>query len=189
MSEMREYSVLSYTELCELIEQGVIQKSSYDLVNSASIDIRLGNEILSETNQGSAVISLAKREAISTYTYDMNRNGCFILAPNEFVLAHSIEVFNLPNNISAEYKLKSSMARMGLEHMNAGWCDAGWHGSVLTLELKNLTRYHNIMLNTGDKIGQMIFYKHNAVPEARSYAARGSYNRLASVSATRTERK
>lgn len=98
------------------------------------------------------------------------------MSPGNFILTQSREVFHLPDTISAEYKLKSSMARIGLEHLNAGWCDAGWNGSVLTLELKNMTEAHSILLQEGDAIGQIVFFKHAPVPEDKSYAARGRYN-------------
>ena len=74
------------------------------------------------------------------------------------------------------------MARIGLEHLNAGWCDAGWTGSVLTLEFRNLTTFHEIELIYGDKIGQMVFFKHDPVEMDNSYAVKGRYNGLATVS-------
>jgi dCTP deaminase len=176
-------SLLSYNELCFLISANIIQGSDYSLVNSASIDIRLGNKILIEKceledQKGFKLkrVELDKKGKLDTREFDLTRDGPFYLYPGEFILAQSVEIFNLPNNISAEYKLKSSMARIGLEHLNAGWCDAGWNGSVLTLELKNMTRTHEIMLRAGDKIGQVVFFKHAEVPEEKSYAARGSYN-------------
>jgi len=100
----------------------------------------------------------------------------FYIRPGEFCLAESREVFNLPNNIAAEYKLKSSMARNGLNHLLAGWCDPGWYGSTLTLELHNVTQYHTIKLQPGMKIGQMVFYEVEPVPEEKSYKTKGQYN-------------
>jgi deoxycytidine triphosphate deaminase len=102
--------------------------------------------------------------------------------PGAFILAHSREVFNLPSDISAEYKLKSSMARIGLNHLNAGWCDSFWSGSVLTLELHNTTQNHAIQLRMGDPIGQMVFFRHAPVPEESSYKVRGRYNNDKTVS-------
>ena len=99
------------------------------------------------------------------------------LEPNQFILAQTVEMFNLPLDISAEYKLKSSMARIGLEHLNAGWADAGWHGSVLTLELKNISQCQRIRIRPGDAIGQIVFFRHKPVPYEKSYAARGRYNK------------
>lgn len=169
-------SLLSYTELCELIEQGVIKNSDYSHVNSSSIDIRLGDKILVEAGSLCETVELNKKGKLFTDSIDLVKEKYFLLFPNKFILAQSMEVFNLPNNISAEYKLKSSMARIGLEHLNAGWCDAGWNGSVLTLELKNMTTNHQIILRPGDFIGQVVFFKHAPVPEDKSYAVRGSYN-------------
>lgn len=170
--------LLSYTEICELIEQEVIQGAEYENVNSASLDIRLGKMINMEHEGYPAsirTISLKDKDPITVYQRSIENNP-FVLVPKQFVLAQSHEIFNLPNNISAEYKLKSSMARVGLEHLNAGWCDAGWNGSVLTLELKNMTQYHRIVLTYMDKIGQIVFFKHAPVPEDKSYAVRGRYN-------------
>jgi dCTP deaminase len=184
-------SILSYSELCELIALGVIEGADYDAVNSASIDIHLGNTILIEninTSQGpDSVLYLNKKSSLPTEKVVLEQKGGFVMHPGQFLLAQSREVFHLPNNISAEYKLKSSMARIGLEHMNAGWCDAGWNGSVLTLELKNLTERHRIVLTEGDRIGQMVFYRHEPVPESKSYAARGSYNNDKTVQGVKTK--
>jgi deoxycytidine triphosphate deaminase len=84
-------------------------------------------------------------------------------------------------DVSGEYKLKSSLARIGLEHLNAGWCDPGWHGSALTLELKNMTRKTCIIIKPGDRIGQMIFWRSQPVRLGDSYYYRGRYNNDAKV--------
>jgi dCTP deaminase len=98
------------------------------------------------------------------------------MRPSQFLLAHSQEVFNLPCDIACEYKLKSSLARAGLQHALAGWCDPGWHGSQLTLELFNHCRYHDLVLRPNMKIGQMVFFRCAPVPDHASYAAKGQYN-------------
>lgn len=165
--------LLSYTEICTLIEQGVIEGATYESVNSSSLDIHLGKELLVEDlSISTPILSLRSRKPL----YALRYNFPYKMTPGCFILAQSQEIFHLPNTISAEYKLKSSMARIGLEHLNAGWCDAGWNGSVLTLELKNMTRNHSILLQEGDAIGQIVFFLHTPVPEDKSYAARGRYN-------------
>lgn len=172
--------LLSYSELLDLIKNGVIQGAKSEAVNASSIDIHLGRKIMVEQSSHMAVIDYSKRQRPNMVEIELSEDG-YLLRPGEFILAHSVEVFNLPNTISAEYKLKSSMARIGLEHLNAGWCDAGWHGSVLTLELKNMLTHHAIRIRPGDAIGQMVFFKHNPVPEKASYARRGRYNNSQSV--------
>lgn len=188
------YSLLSYNELQLLIDDGVITKAKPAHVNSASIDIQLGKTILIERpdpklyrNGAYRRVSLKNREQLNMIPWDLEREGPYTMSPGEFILAHSVEVFHLPNNISAEYKLKSSMARIGLDHLNAGWCDAGWHGSVLTLELKNQTRSHEIVLESGILIGQVIFFLHNEVPSGKDYSARGRYNNDKSVSGSKVK--
>lgn len=168
-------SLLSYDELMALVARGVITGVDLDYVNATSIDITLGKKVLREDYpvNGRAVV-LGQRDPLTMVEEDATDG--IILYPGDFILAQSEQVFNLPNDISCEYKLKSSMARIGLNHCLAGWCDAGWNGSVLTLEIMNVTNKHRIILKAGDKIGQMIFFSHRMVPDDRSYAARGRYN-------------
>lgn len=180
--------LLSYSELCSLMWTGVITNTDISKINSTSIDIHLGDKLLLEREGHEAhpipVVNYSKRQRPIMEEHTMSEDG-YILQPGEFILAQSLEVFNLPMFISAEYKLKSSMARIGLEHMNAGWCDAGWNGSVLTLEFKNMLQHHAIRIRPGDAIGQMIFFRHRPVPKDKSYAARGRYNNDKSVSTIR----
>lgn len=107
------------------------------------------------------------------------------LQPGEFILAQTVEEFYLPNNIAAEFRLKSSVARAGLDQALAVWCDPGWNGSVLTVELRNNTRYHVLVLEAGMKIGQVVFFKGEPVPDEASYAVRGQYNNDKSVTANK----
>lgn len=182
-------SLLSHNEIALLLEDGIIEGGKKEHINSSSLDIQLGKTILIERidpkdfmSQQLRRISLKNKDQLSMIPWDLEREGPYILSPREFILAHSVEIFNLPNNISAEYKLKSSMARIGMDHLNAGWCDAGWNGSVLTLELVNHSRHHEIVIEHKDLIGQMIFFSHEEVPMDKSYATRGRYNNDTTVS-------
>lgn len=172
-------SLLSFTELHQIVEQGYLHNlGSITQINATSIDVRLGSEFLVEHNSptraavGLPVVDLAARESV---TYDRVA-GDYLLLPGEFVLAHTMEMFNLPDDISAEFCLKSSMARNGLEHLNACWADAGFNNSSLTLELKNMLRHHALLLKPGMLVGQLKFFRHQPVPEHASYRARGRYN-------------
>ena len=168
-------TLMSHYELIDMVDCGTIGPVKYESINATSIDIHLGEKILWEDEDAHKIIDYRKREPVTYNEYVMDADG-WVLQPGDFILAHSAEVFNLPQHISAEYKLKSSMARIGLEHMNAGWCDAGWNGSVLTLELKNMCNHHAIRIRPGDAIGQMIFFRHHPVPDHASYATKGRYN-------------
>ena len=108
------------------------------LLNPASLDLRLGDSLMIETMYQEDLLRLD----ISGKTKD----DPYLLMPGHFCLAETVELFNLPDDISAQFVLKSSRARDGLNHLLAGWCDPGWHGSKLTLELKNERRYHDLPL-------------------------------------------
>lgn len=180
--------MLSYNQLCEIVEQGVIVPVRPECINASSIDIHLGDEIVvEESREGCAVVDPFKRTNFPQKKLSLSRDlgGHYDLQPGEFVLAHSVEVFNLPRNISAEFRLKSSGARSGLNNLFACHCDAGWHGSTLTLELHNVLRFTHLRLTAGMPIGQMLFHEHKWVQAERSYAARGRYNNDATVSAVK----
>lgn len=172
-------SLLSYTELCELVEQGVITGVKSDCINAASIDVHLGDEILSEVygDHRLQIVDLSVKPRQSVQREKVMITGSYYdMNPMAGILAHTMEKFYLPNNIVGEYYLNSSLARNHLEHLHAGHCDCGWEDSSLTLELINLNRYHTLRLRPGQRIGQMIFYKVTEVPEHRSYSVIGNYN-------------
>lgn len=176
-------SLLSHTQLCNLINTGVVENSKFDHVNSASIDLVLGRTIMVEKNER-GVIDMLDKNAGHLETIVMDDEG-YVVPPGGVLLAHTVEVFNLPNWLSGEYKLKSTQARNFFNHLNAGWADAGWNGSVLTLEFVNHMRLHSVRIKPGMKCGQIIFFAHEEVPEDRSYAARGQYNGDKTVTAGR----
>ena len=137
------------------------------LLNPASLDVRLGPNLMIEVRDQLELM----RIDISGRTED----DPYLLLPGEVCLAETIEQFDLPDDVSAEFVLKSSRARDFYGHMLAGWCDPGWHGSRLTLELKNERRYHPLPLYPNLKIGQMVFFRMSAIP-LKSYALTGHYN-------------
>jgi dCTP deaminase len=190
-------SLITHTELQSLISAGLLvapagndhpyDKIDSSQINGASVDLRLGRTFLRETPPGSVTfrpsyyVCLKGKEELVMSREIIPWNYPFYLAPGEFILAQTLEIFNLPNNIAAEFRLKSSVARAGLDQALAVWCDPGWNNSVLTVELRNNTRYHTLVLEPGQKIGQAVFFKGEPVPDAASYAVRGQYNNLSEV--------
>lgn len=144
-------------------ETNLITPYDPSLLNPASLDVLLGDEIIVENDihYGWKKVSLDKKDGI-------------LIMPNTFLLASTKEVFNLPDNISCEFRLKSSRAREGWGHALAVWIDPGFNNSVLTLELKNYTRFKKLHLFAGMKIGQIIFHEHEYCD--KSYRETGRYN-------------
>lgn len=171
-------SLLSYNELVELVEAGVITNVDPERINAVSIDLTLAPTILVERPPSvykPVNLSIKPREYPAFEEITMSKYG-FEMSSGCFILASSVEVFNLPNDIEAHYYLNSSLARAGLNAALAMLCDPGWHGSTLTLELKNWLRYTTLLICPGMRIGQVVFNRVTPVPEHRSYKSIGSYN-------------
>ena len=168
--------ILADYQIKNLCETGMVTPFDPALVNPASLDVRLGSELLIEC----ATVPELVRFDISSHTEEKP----YKLLPNQFVLAPTLEEFNLPNNLAAQFMLKSSRAREGLEHLMAGYCDPGWSGSVLTMELHNSRQFHPVNLWPGMKIGQMVFHEMSRIPR-RSYAQTGRYNGDSTVAASK----
>lgn len=166
--------LITYNGLIDLVSAGVIEGVAPERINAASIDVTLGATIWVESGRARAV-DLAAKETPNMDRIEMTPRG-YLLAPGEFVLAQTREVFHLPDDIACEYRLKSSGARAGLDQALAVWCDPGWHGSVLTLELRNNLMHHPLRLRPGLAIGQMVFWRGAPVPADRSYRSVGQYN-------------
>lgn len=168
-------SLLSAPRLHQLIEDGVID-ALHENVNSASIDVRIGNKILLEnTTSPMTEIDLSAKESIRFVEIEIPEEG-LVIYPGQCFLASTVETFNLPNTISCRFDLRSTMGRSFLEHMQAGYCDAGWNGAQLTMEFKNLCQNHALRIKPGMRVGQMVFFEHENCGEEDSYANRGSYN-------------
>lgn len=179
---------LNHYEIEELIAAGHMQGCDPGCVNAASLDLRLGGNIMVENGREFTEcigitkpysVDYRKRDKLKMTEFELDEGGVYI-HPGMFFLAHTIEVCNFPDDMAALFRIKSSMGRIGLEHMDAGWVDPGFHGA-LTLEFKNMTENHSILLRPGDKIGQLVFMRGNPVNAEQSYRARGNYNGASGV--------
>lgn len=168
-------SLITYNKLVELVEQKILDPVPIEYINGASIDVRLGQTFFVEGRVG-CDIDLALKQSANVERVVVPDGSKFYLNPQEFCLAATFEVFNLPTTVACEFRLKSSAAREGLDQSLAVWCDPGWNGSVLTIELRNNWQRHRHILTPGMKIGQVVFYEGEEVPTEASYATRGQYN-------------
>lgn len=149
---------------------------SIEQLNPASYDLLLGSRLMVE--------SIASRDLVLVDISDCTKDRPYWLAPGGFVLAETWETFNIPDDISGQFILKSSRGREGYSHALCGYCDPGWHGSKLTLELHSLRQLHSLPLYPGMRIGQMVFTLMAGFPD-RSYAETGRYNQDTTVMASK----
>lgn len=146
--------ILSDKTILKMMDEGTLKISPLEegQVQPASVDIRLGNTFSIVEDSPSGIITLENEIKYKTITTDT-----YILLPNQFVLATTMEYFDLPNDLTAFVEGRSSLGRMGLFIQNAGWVDPGFKGEI-TLELYNANRCA-IELKVGRRVGQLVFAK------------------------------
>lgn len=146
--------ILSDKTLIKMLEEKslIIEPLEKIQVQPASVDIRLGSTFSIVEDSSTGIINLENEIKYKTITSDT-----YILLPNQFVLATTMEYFDLPNNLTAFVEGRSSLGRMGLFIQNAGWVDPGFKGEI-TLELYNANRCA-IELKAGRRVGQLVFAK------------------------------
>ena len=169
-------SYLNHDQIADFCANGGMKEFDESCINAASLDVRLGNTILVEKlSEANRVIDYRARQKLDMDEVTLDPEEGYILKVGQFILAHTIELCNFPDNVAALFRIKSSMGRVGLEHMDAGFVDPGFHGA-LTLEFKNETQGHDIQIRPGDKIGQLVFFGGESVKEHQSYRTKGNYN-------------
>jgi dCTP deaminase len=96
----------------------------------------------------------------------------FILHPDEFVLAVTLERVEVPDNLVGRLDGKSSLGRLGLiVHSTAGFVDPGFKGR-LTLELRNISNLP-ITLYSEMPVSQISFVQ-LTTPAEKPYGSDGS---------------
>lgn len=127
-------------------------------LGSCSIDLRLGTKfrVFNHSKipfidpRNSAIASEMMTEIV------IHKDEPFILQPNDFVLATTMETLTLPDDLLARLEGRSSLGRLGLVvHSTASIFDPGWHG-VIVMELGNLGRVP-IALYPGMRICALTF--------------------------------
>ena len=159
--------ILSDNELIANMET-FVGHTDESLVNPASIDIRVGKTFILENGIGmqNADLSIAY----------------YILEPGEFVLLETLETLTVPTNYAMDLRLKSSIARQGINHALAFWFDPGWHG-VGTMEIFNQSRTMPFSITYGMRIAQIIVHELTSVP---SKPYNGRYQNASGVEETKS---
>ena len=144
--------ILSDKTIFKMLETKTLQISPLEKeqIQPASVDIRLGDTFSIVEDSSTGIVTLENE-----IKYKTIKSDTYILLPNQFVLATTMEYFDLPNNLTAFVEGRSSLGRMGLFIQNAGWVDPGFKGEI-TLELYNANRCA-IELKAGRRVGQLVF--------------------------------
>lgn len=168
-------SILCDHQIVSLVRRKLVSPYDQELLNPASLDVRLGENVMVED----AVSPQLVHRSIAGHTQEEP----FLLQPHEFILAETLEEFQLPDCIAGQLALKSSRAREGIEHLLAGYVDPGYRGR-LTLELQNARAMHPVALWPGMRIAQIVFHRMSMLP-GKDYSMTGRYYGDTQVQASR----
>jgi dCTP deaminase len=144
-------------QILDRITRGFITVDPFEpaLIQPNSLDIRLGSHFV-WYEESDEVIDPYRKETITTGITETITDS-ILLPPGRFMLAETLEVVGLPDNIVASIEGKSSIARLGVElHQTGGWIDAGFRGSI-TLEMCNVNS-RPVRMYAGMPVGQLVFY-------------------------------
>jgi dCTP deaminase len=152
--------LLSDHDLTAELKSGQLQLDPFEpaLVQPSSIDVRLDRWFRVFNNHLYTHIDPSIQQDDLTALVEVDDGQPFVLHPGEFVLASTLEVISLGNQLAGRLEGKSSLGRLGLlTHSTAGFIDPGFSGHV-TLELSNVANLP-IMLWPGMKIGQLCIFR------------------------------
>jgi dCTP deaminase len=129
-----------------------------ELMQPSSIDVRLDRFFRVFNNHLYTHIDPKVQQDDLTAMVEVGEGEPFVLHPGEFVLASTLEVITLGDQLAGRLEGKSSLGRLGLlTHSTAGFIDPGFSGHV-TLELSNVANLP-IKLWPGMKIGQLCIFR------------------------------
>lgn len=132
----------------------IISPPDHRLIQPASVDIRLGRHFIKP------------EEGPESKSYD-----CFLLRPGQFALGTTLEYVEIPDDLLADLKGKSTLGRLGLMiHSTAGYIDPGFKGNIV-LEFSNVSTIP-IPLYPDMLIGQLTFSL-LTTPVDRPYGSEG----------------
>jgi dCTP deaminase len=171
------WMLLSDRDLHAAVKNGQLGIDPFepDLIQPSSIDVRLDRRFRVFNNHAYTHIDPSVQQDDLTRPMEVKEGEPFVLHPGEFVLASTLEVITLPDDLAARLEGKSSLGRLGLlTHSTAGFIDPGFSGHV-TLELSNVANLP-ITLWPGMKIGQLCVFRLSSLAE-RPYGAGASGSR------------
>lgn len=145
--------IISDKTLKKLLKSGelVVTPLAKESIQPASIDCRLGDTFLEIDTSAMSTISMSDEIIYRKVVRDT-----ITIPAHSFILATTVEYFEIPPNITAFVEGRSSIGRMGLFIQNAGLIDPGFKGKV-TLELYNANSLP-IVLEKNRRICQFVFY-------------------------------
>lgn len=168
--------VLSGRSIRRLMRSGglVIDPLGEGQIQPASVDLRVAGEMLTAAGKE---IDFGKEPE-----YERSDGEEIIIPPGKHALVRTVESIELPKDIGAITKLRSSASRIGLMFNNAGWVDPGFRGA-LTLSLYNSNQVP-VRIKAGTRLFQLLLVKLDQ--ESEGYM--GKYSNRSAIMGSRAHR-
>ena len=163
-------STLVDWEIAEWAEAGGVTPFEPELINPASINLRVGTTAKIESISGIIDPDLGAYSKFMPY----------IVPGGSWILCDVMEAISIPPNMEGTVVLRSSAARRGWDHAMAGFVDPGYgmgtpNGSKLTLEFVNCLKYQFLPIYPGIQLVQLRINMLQTIPR-RPYHLTGRYN-------------
>lgn len=161
--------MLSDADLYAALGTGALKVEPFSMgsLQPASIDLHLGHQFLQAQQVARPV---DPRQEGESHFRRVLRFEPYELAPQQFILASTVETVAVSGKLCAFVAGKSSLARHGLIVEAAGLVDPGFEGN-LTLEVFNMAPW-SIWLTPGMKIAQLYVHALTSVVD-RPYGTPG----------------
>jgi dCTP deaminase len=133
------------------------------ILSSREIIRRIGDQ----SRERSLVIRPYSTECQQPASYDLRIAEDTVLKPGSCTLAHTLEWVELPSDLAATIRTRSSYGRRGVL-VTAGFVDPGFRGQ-LTLGLVNMSQ-ETLNLKVNDRVVQLIL--HQVLDSDQTYEGR-----------------
>lgn len=165
--------MLNDKEIIERIHKGDLKIDPLNVeaqVQPASVDLQLGGYIM-EVDAHERIDTKHMKDKIRP-SWLITKGEPLILAPDDFILANTMQYVEIPSNMAGMCTGRSSIGRLGISiHVTAGFIDPGFKGTI-TLEIKNISK-NTVILYPRQRIAQLLLFEINE-PEYTYATKKGS---------------
>jgi dCTP deaminase len=126
-------------------------------INPASVDVTLGEEVKLVNRETHGDIDTRQPYPVGILEPRViSKAKGLLIHPGEHYLATTVERFEIPEDMAMYIIGKSTVGRLGLVPVTAGWTDPGFRGQI-TLEIYNVGNV-GVRVYPGMFFAQAIFY-------------------------------
>lgn len=154
--------VIGTKQLLQLVKSKKLVESldNRELINpeGTGFDLRIEKllSIQGESFLGITDRSTAEMKEVASYKKTAKKQKIFTIIPGKFYLAKTIENVNMPDNLLAIVKPRTTLFRSGIS-MRTGFCPPGYHGELF-FGIYNVGEYP-FKIEMGSRFAHIVFFE------------------------------